>query len=230
MDLFKTEAEKKIMKWCISQNFDNYDYYKKSFIPPQVICDSRLFESTSIYGKNLIKSSYNGINFMCQETSILGRMEHFKGIWIAIETKFRLNGNLRIVEKGTLDKSIMKRFEGAKQIKTESVAFNAGMNVYTSNEHLAFYVLTPQMIEIFTRIKNMEGQMLIAFSKGYLHIALEKNKRFFNVVFNQNIYSQYRRILSECELIRDVMNELTSIDSKIINQSDEKIKEDRFFH
>ena len=213
---FKIEAENKLIKSCITQFFKNYEYFRGSSIPFQTILDSNLFNSKRIFGKNYFQSSYNGIKFMCQRTLILGLKEYFKGIWIAIETKFRLDGTLHIVEKGILDRYI-KRHKDLTQIETESIDFNAGVNIFTNNESLAFYVLTPQIIEIFTRVKNMDGQMLISFSEGHLHIALKKNKRFFNVIFNQNVNDQYRRILSECKLIRDVMNELTSINNKIIN-------------
>jgi hypothetical protein len=211
------EARRKIIYLCLKKYFDDFVYERDSYISEYIINNAELFNGTLVKGKNLLNAKYNGITFMCEEVKIGFMGSRFNGIWIAIQTNFHFHGHIQIVEKKSVGADVhishyMKRKE------TESIKFNQDLDVYADDDQLPFYILTPQLIEMLIKIKDLEGQMVVGFSGGYLHIALNRNKEFFKIIFNKNTYSQRDKILKECKLIKDVMVELSSISNKLIDQ------------
>lgn len=67
-----------------------------------------------------------------------------------------------------------------KKVSMEDQIFNKNFRIYAQDEHDAFYILTPSLME---KIKNLEssisGKLLFCFIDNKLHVGIQNNKDSF---------------------------------------------------
>ena len=66
------------------------------------------------------------------------------------------------------------------KVSMEDQIFNKNFRIYAQDEHDAFYILTPSLME---KIKNLEssisGKLLFCFIDNKLHVGIQNNKDSF---------------------------------------------------
>lgn len=170
------------------------------------------------HAEDYIRGSLDGVNFeMCDIKLEERRVEHtkngtrtyyvpfFTGQFYAVDFNKKFNGALQVLE--TEKPQSRRRF---KKIKLESVAFNKTYKTYTTDDHTAFYLITPQMMErMMTIEKNHPGNIGFSFIDERMYVAIDNNRSLLEVQMfrplNERAIEGFKH---DFQLIQDVIHEL----------------------
>lgn len=166
---------------------DAYKLYKRGVVP----------EFRDSYGSYLISYSKNGS--MCGFSNLtlekpVVRMDGsktetvFKGQAYILNYKFDLQGTVRIIasSKNSSGKECLNGFKAQdkdveKKVETENIIFNDNFEVYATDEHSAFFVLTPYVMEQLLMMKRYYGRFGVAVSANDIIIALNTDYYLFGM-------------------------------------------------
>jgi hypothetical protein len=131
-------------------------------------------------------------------TTFLGRVFEF-------EFNKNFDGYIQVLEKF---RPTVNR--GYDNIKLESVVFNKKFKTYTTNDHSAFYVLTPHFMEALMSFEqNNKGNVGFSFIDNKLYIGINNFRDTFELKMftplTENTVKEFER---ELLVIRDVIKEL----------------------
>lgn len=109
------------------------------------------------------------------------------------------NGHIQIFQKELL--SDISGWKAEHEIHTENEDFNSRFNVYTSDEHNAYYILTPQRIEkIMEFEKTINEQISISFYDDKMFVAV-KRWSMFDPTTDKPVLEQVKSIADDVEYI-----------------------------
>ena len=114
-----------------------------------------------------------------------------------------------------------KKKNRLKKVSMESESFNSKFNVYTQNEHDAFYIITPSLMTRIEKLDDMtKGKILLCFIDNRLHIGIYDNKDSFEPpsVFKEiNEQETMERISGDIEMITQFVDEL-NLDNELFKK------------
>lgn len=216
--------------------FTDFEYLPEQGIAQEVIDNTQMFYSGIRYQtSNLIQGVYHNIKF--QQADVVYQDVNFKqdrqsekhdteavesdvfqGRILLIESDKSIDGNVIIVNKHFkyLNKSYIKEAK-LIHVETENQEFNNHYDVYSSNEHEAFYILNPA---IMNRLMKFEGQdsnenyregIALNFKESQYTMAIsDVNQTFFGLYFAASSHQEIQhRILSEASIITDTIEATT---------------------
>lgn len=218
--LFKEEFVVK----ALEKIFTDLYYNSEEGIPYSTIAGTRMMYMGDIYkSEDYVSGKYKDINFEQSDVHIEERQETtdsdghttttyvtiFKGRWMVFDFNKEFKANVQISQKGFAN-SRVKRFFGKKEelfkkVSMESESFNKKFNVFAQNEHDAFYIITPTLMErLENLVNNNKGKMLFCFINNKLHIGINDYKDSFEPgsVFKK---------LNEEEIVKKVSREIETI-------------------
>lgn len=195
--------------------FDNLQYNsKKGFDWDEIrnsaviACgDKKYFES-----EDLLLGTYEGINFKVSDVTTK-KLVH-RNDKARIETIFQgqvlcfykfddiktNNGYLQIFQNKFL--SNISGWKAEHKIYTESELFNNRFKVYADDEHNAYYILTPQIMEKIMELSNEIGdQISLSFNNNKLFIAI-KRESMFDACIDIPVYEQTKDIIKDAKNIQ----------------------------
>lgn len=220
---YKKSFKSKFMPLIIEKVGMDLNYDFKSGISRDVVLQSRLFKQPDRYHcEDLMHGSFEDVNFVSSDVHMEERHvttdskgnrrvyyeTYFQGRWFIYEFNKEFNGVIQVREDGF--------FEGpswglkVKKVSLEDVEFNKKFKTYSTNEHDAFYVLTPSLME---KIKELErrypGKIYFSFIGKQLHIGIYNSKDAFEPPIwtplnDEFVESQILDIL----ILKDIVNEL----------------------
>jgi hypothetical protein len=184
-EVYSTEFIKK------ADRFHTEDYLSGSIEGVHFISsDVKLEERHVEYTKDGTRTYY--------ETYFLGRVFIF-------DFNKPFNGYIQVLETS---RPTVRR--GYKKIKLESVDFNKKFRTYSTDEHNAFYVLTPHLMEALMSFeKKNKGYVGFSFIDNKLHIGINNFRDTFELkMFRKldgRVFDEFKRDLL---VIKDVIQEL----------------------
>ena len=104
-----------------------------------------------------------------------------------------------------------------KKVKMEDQEFNNNFTTYAQDEHDAFYILTPSLMEKIKKLKDtISGKLLFCFIDNKLHIGIQNNKDSFeHSIFTKiNEERVTNEISKDIKLITNFVDEL-SLDNNL---------------
>lgn len=130
---------------------------------------------------------------------------YFLGRIFEFEFNKTFDGYLQVLE-GARPQSKRKY----KKVKLESIDFNKKFKTYSTNEHSAFYVLTPHLMESLMDFeKNNKGKIYFSFIGTKLYLGINNFEDTFELKMfrelNENSFEEFKR---ELYVIKDVVTEL----------------------
>lgn len=224
------------------------DYiYKSSFIPEMVneflegatyqfnrgltkkdVEAAALFHVADLDVEDYIAGSYMGVNFeesdvrsYTREAGSNKRKVVFKGRMFVIDTPFSELDSVKIYsDLLAIDTRICK--EHGEEVKLESEAFNKRFKVFANNPADAFYILTPQIQEVFMRLKedyaawqttgvnsNVQRSFNAHFIGGKVYILIEGDMRAFEqITFPFDYDKEYKKIKKDASVVKDVIESM----------------------
>ena len=142
----------------------------------------------------------------------------FRGQVYVLSAKKSISGSVRIIvgmHNESFRSWFRKKEKDEVQIKTESVLFNESFTVFTTNEHEAFYILTPYVMEQLLNMKNRYGnfgisiagsEIVIALNTGYFLLNKPQEYKDIENMSIENGKKQMQQILSFANSMEDLFS------------------------
>lgn len=130
---------------------------------------------------------------------------YFLGRIFEFEFNKSFEGYLQVLE-GARPQSRRK----FNKVKLESVVFNKKFKTYATNDHTAFYVLTPHLMEALLSFEqNNKGKIYFSFIDSKLYLGINNFKDTFELkMFKELNESSFEEFKKELFVIKEVVSEL----------------------
>lgn len=196
----KKDFKENFLKGLFSELIPGIRYEPYQGLSEGVVYDGEFLKKADrFYSEDYLSGKIDDIDFITSDVRLEERhvrhtkngtqvyyVPYFVGRIFRFDFHKELVGRLQVLEKG----SPYSRFKYTK-INLESIAFNKKFNVYAQDDHTAFYILTPDIMEsIFEIEKRNPGVIKLSFVNQQLYIALNNNKNTFELQLFKKISSE----------------------------------------
>lgn len=193
---------------------DSQYYYDKGFSENEVV-DSGLRSKCDRYAsEDLIVGSFDDVHFRCsdvvqKDVRSTGKtttvVTVFQGRFYLFDFPKRFRHNLLLLQPMQF-----RPFSGFTKVKMESMEFNSSLKVYARDEHEAFYILTPQLMErLIYMDQKYASKITFSFLDKKLYIAIDSRTDSFDIKafkeVNSSILSEYREELNDIKAFIEVL-------------------------
>lgn len=233
-----------VAKPIIGEKIEIMDYSPSNMLNENAIRASGIMPGCDrMTGSDYVKGSYKGHEFVYCDLKLEYEKEYrdsdgdrrttwvtlFEGPFVRMPLGKEMKGYVKIKErknpkkkKGFMDElfeSAAKSlgFESKESIvELESTAFNEQFEVKTTDEEMAFYILTPQFMEnIINADQYAQGYTNISFNNGIAYIAINNGRDSFEIT--KGMYSENRLEKSRQEMRQD-LNRILKIMDEILEK------------
>ena len=129
----------------------------------------------------------------------------FKGQWMVFDFNKEFKSNIQVAEKVHTFPPYMFSEIMYQRVEMESVEFNKRFAVFAENDHEAFYILTPKLMEKIIKLSDeCSTKLLLCFINNQLHIGLNNYLDLFEP-------PDIRTPISEQKLSQDILKEIQNI-------------------
>ena len=208
--------------------FTDLVYKPESGLAESVIRDTGMMYMGDRYSSNdFISGKYKNVSIVQSDVHIEEKHETtdsdghttttwvtiFKGRWMIFDFNKLFKANIQVSQKG-FGNSRLNNWGSKikyKKVMMEDQAFNNSFKVYAQDEHDAFYILTPSLMEKIKKLtSNISGKLLFCFVDNKLHIGVQNNKDSFeHGIFTKiNEEKVTNEILQDIKLITVFVDEL----------------------
>ena len=224
MKLYK----EKIVRGVYEQMFDHVSYTPdKGFSREWVEEKLLISRGNRFYSDDYVSGEYKGCHFersdvTMQDHRSTGKSSYtvtlFRGPWMVFDLEKSFQSYTKIVEREFLNSGKPSMFSiDVNEIEMENIEFNQQFRVYTTNEHDAFYVLTPHFMEKLMEIeKRYGGKMTVGLINSQLHLLLYTDENAFEAPLMEEVTEQNAIV---CQRQADIVCEL--IDSLDLDRMEE---------
>lgn len=146
----------------------------------------------------------------------------FRGRWMIFDFNKHFKANVQVRQKGFENSKLSDLGSKIKYKKVvmEDQAFNNSFRTYAQDEHDAFYILTPSLMEKIKKLADdISGKLLFCFIDNKLHIGIQNNKDSFeHSIFTKiNEEKVTNEISQDIKLITSFVDEL-SLDNDLFRR------------
>lgn len=212
---FKVE----VLTGLVSQFVDNGYFNPNDGLPQSTVYSTEFLKHADrFHSEDFLSGSMDGVKFISSDVKLEERhVQHTKnGTRTYYETFFlgrifvfdfnkSFDGFLQVLERG---RPTVNR--GYSKVKLESIQFNKKFKTYTTNDHSAFYVLTPHFMEALMDFEqNNRGTIQFSFLGNSLYIGIDNRRDTFELTMfrtlDERIFDEFKRDLL---VIQEVIKEL----------------------
>ncbi|MCR5103126.1 MAG: DUF3137 domain-containing protein [Eubacterium sp.] len=147
----------------LRQNFDNTYYAPKTGLDANMVGKFQLCRMGNRFdSEDYVRASYKGINFEMSDVHVwhqsnAGRgksnITYFRGRMIVFDFLGKNVSSTRVYSNTFGERSKEGAMESEK-VEMESISFNHTFDVYAASPHDAFYLITPQFMEMLTDLQK----------------------------------------------------------------------------
>ncbi len=220
---YKKSFKDKMMPLIIEKTGLELKYDYKDGVGQNTVMHSGLFKKPDRYHcEDLMYGTFDDVRFMSSDVHMQERrvtrdskghqrveyITFFRGRWFVYDFNKEFNGIIQVREDGFLQGA--KWGLNVKKISLEDVEFNKKFKTYATNQHDAFYVLTPSLMENIKKLeRRFPGRIYFSFIGSELHIAIYHSKNSFEPPVFSSIDDQFMSAQVEDILIlQDIVKEL----------------------
>ncbi len=221
----KENAAVPIILTILKEAFENVKYDPQKFLEVKLLQKANIFKFDEVSGSDYVQATYKGVNIKMSDIEISSATDvafskgnlagseelHFSGLWIVCDFHKKLSTELTLFER----RGIGKLFTfGSTQ--TEYSDFNKKFYISTQNQHEAFYILTPHMMEYIIKMdKKADGDTYMSFlQEGKVHIAINSGMNAFELAnLSTNANELRERFRNEILYVTDLIDELHLVDT-----------------
>lgn len=226
---FNNGFKNKYVLSSLNKIFTDLKYFPDKGLDYGVIANTRMMDMGDRYSSNdYFEGKYKNVNVkqadvhIEEEQQTTDSDEHttttwvtiFEGKWMIFDFNKTFTANVQVSQKGFGNSRVNNWGEKNKykKVEMEDAEFNKMFRIYAQNEHDAFYILTPSLME---KIKNLartvSGKLLLCFINNELHIGLYNYKDSFE-------HSVYKKI--DEEKINDDISKEIKIITNFVDELD----------
>lgn len=205
---FNNGFKNKYVLSSLNKIFTDLKYFPDKGLHYSVIANTRMMDMGDRYSSNdYFEGKYKNVNVRQADVHIEEEQETtdsegnttttwvtiFKGKWMIFDFNKSFTANVQVSQKGFGNSRVNNWGEKNKykKVEMEDVEFNKMFRIYAQNEHDAFYILTPSLMEKIKKLANsVDGKLLMCFIDNELHIGLYNYKDSFE-------YNVYKKIDEE---------------------------------
>jgi hypothetical protein len=212
---FKVE----VLTGLVSQFVDDGYFNPNQGLPQATVYSTEFLKHADrFHSEDFLSGSMDGVKFISSDVKLEERhVQHTKnGTRTYYETFFlgrvfvfdfnkTFEGFLQVLERGrpTVNRNYSK-------VKLESIQFNKKFKTYATNDHSAFYVLTPHFMEALMDFEqNNRGTIMFSFIGSSLYIGIDNRRDTFELsmfrALDERIFDEFKRDLL---VIQEVIKEL----------------------
>ncbi len=185
---------------CMGDRYIANDYVSGKYKNINVIQSDIHIEKREVYEDSDGKTKENWVTI-------------FRGKWMIFDFNKEFKANIQIKEKGFTNSRLGNWFDNSKYKKVilEDQNFNDKFVVYAQDEHEAFYILTPIIMDKIKSLSNdIKGCLLFCFVNNKFHVGIQNNSdsfehSIFTKIDEEKIISS---ISKEIKDITDFIDEL----------------------
>ena len=228
---FKSNFKEVFVVKALESVFFDFEYEQNKGIDKSAIKSTNMMQLGDRYSsKNLIRGKYKGVYLeqsdihieQCYETKDGPEWETlFKGRWMIFDFNKNFKANVLVKQSKFRNSKGHGVFSNLHKIVTEDESFNKQFRVYTPDDHEAFYILTPSLMEKIKDVANgIDGSLIFCFVDNKLHVGINNHKESFNhsILKRVDASKVERKIGSDIKLITDFVDKL-SLDSTLFKRS-----------
>lgn len=146
----------------------------------------------------------------------------FKGRWMIFDFNKIFKANVQVCQKGFGNSKISNWGSKIKykKVMMEDQDFNNKFKTYAQDEHDAFYILTPSLMEKIKKLTgNIKGKLLFCFIDNKLHVGIQNNKDSFEHGLFKKIDEEKitQEISQDVKLITNFVDDL-SLDNDLFRK------------
>lgn len=226
---FNNGFKNKYVLSSLNKIFTNLKYFPDKGLDYGVIANTRMMDMGDRYSSNdYFEGKYKNVNVKQADVHIEEEQQTtdsdghttttwvtiFEGKWMIFDFNKTFTANVQVSQKGFGNSRVNNWGEKNKykKVEMEDAEFNKMFRIYAQNEHDAFYILTPSLME---KIKNLartvSGKLLLCFINNELHIGLYNYKDSFE-------HSVYKKI--DEEKINDDISKEIKIITNFVDELD----------
>ena len=225
---FKSIFKDVFVKDALKAIFSDLVFEPEKGMSRNTIADTGMIYMGNRFSSNdFISGKYKDVSFVQSDVSIQDVRTHtdskghthtevvniLVGKWMIFDFNKTFKANVQVKSK-FFSFSKLGNFGDSRYqtVKMEDEDFNKKFSVHAQNEHDAFYILTPQLME---KIKNLseglKGRVMLCFIDNKLHVALNNNKDSFEYsLFGKLDEAQINDYVSkEIKIITDFVDKLS---------------------
>ena len=216
--------------------FENAIYDPDAGFPIDEMKESKLMKVGNMYhSEDYISAKHNGVAFeysdvVSKHKTGSGKNSHIYTYFKGNVYKFRfdkgLEANFNTLyldvknSENSKDYSGIAKFLGLKEqdnlkkVNMESVEFDSIFNVKSTDEHFAFYVLTPAIMETLLGLRRKYPMFRLVVFKNHLYFGIEREyDSFDNNSMKPIVYfEEKQKIDREIDQLKDVIELFESFD------------------
>ena len=197
---------------------DGYFNPNQGLSQADVYATEFLKHADRFHSEDFLSGSMDGVRFISSDVKLEERhVEHtkngtrtyyvtyFLGRIFEFEFNKSFDGYLQVLESGRPTNN-----RGYNKVKLESVQFNKKFKTYTTNDHSAFYVLTPHFMEALMSFEQSnKGNVSFSFLGSKLYIGINNFRDTFELqmfrTLDERVFDEFKRDLL---VIKTVITEL----------------------
>ena len=208
--------------------FDNLVYEPEKGLDESIIRNTGMMYMGDRYSSNdYISGKYKNINVVQADVHIEEEQQTtdsdgnttttwvtiFKGRWMIFDFNKSFKANIQVCQKWFGNSRISNWGSKIKykKVKMEDQDFNNKFKIYAQDEHDAFYILTPSLMEKIKKLaSNIRGKLLFCFIDNKLHVGIQNSKDSFeHGIFTKiNEEKVTNEISQDIKLITSFVDEL----------------------
>ncbi len=214
-----------VVKNALCEVFDNVSFTPDAGIPWDVVSATGMINTGNRFNSNdLVTGTYKGVAF--KQSDVLIEEETtdsegntststiFMGRWMIFDFNKEFRCEMQMISKGFFASKrkggIFARKENKlNKLEFENEEFNKQFKVYAQNQEEAFYLITPQIMDALLKLRSeSKAPLMLMFTGGVLHIALQNNKDAFEakIFGNNDPESEKERIVKDIRVITDFID------------------------
>ena len=212
-----------LVRKALSMVFDRVEYRPFDRLPDHVMCLEQLnlpFDVDRIEGSDYTHVLYKGMDLKFSDIKLIDRRSSgknttyvtvFEGLWLVCDFHKQISGEILLQEDNRSGFRFFDKLGHRGQvIETENEAFNKKYLIVAENEHDAFYVLTPHMMEYIEEMDARGGGVsYMRFTpEGKAYIAINSGKDLFEIDSKTAPDMMIEKFLSEIYYVTGLLDTL----------------------
>ncbi len=213
------EFKNQVLKNILEESVEDGEYNPRMGLSANQIYQGEcLDKADDVRTEDFLSGSIDGVSFVSSDVTLSTyetvstgrrvsrvRRAFFSGRVFNFEFNKSFTGRVFVMEKGE-----PKTQYDTEEVELESGEFNDIFNIYATDSHTAFYVLTPQIMEGLLKIeRNHPGDLSFSFIGNKLNIAINNNLDTFALtMFRPLDETAIKSFKEDLDIFKDVIRSL----------------------
>ena len=215
---YKKLYKKHIVYNTLEKIFDDVKIYDSGFSEKEIQDSNVVDMGTGFKSEDKFEGKYKDVPFAACDVTTWHEEDDddggsrtvidFDGQYYVFEFNKKFKGNVIVTSNYSV--STKKNLE---TVEMENNEFNKMFNVYTDDQHLAYYILTPQLMEKIMELSDAAFDFSCAFIGNKIHIACSHNVDLFEF----DPYEELNKMKENKDIEKEISMVTQIIDSLDLN-------------